>query len=63
MRAKFANLNYCAVPFLSRAAVNLSWYYYILYDNIMIVLELGFCEDSENRLHLSIHYYASTRYR
>ena len=26
MRAKLANLNHCAVPFLSRAAVNLSWY-------------------------------------
>ena len=28
MRAKLANLNHCAVPFLSCAAVNLSWYYY-----------------------------------
>ena len=27
MRAELANLNYCAVPFLSRAAVNLCWYY------------------------------------
>ena len=27
MRAELANLNHCAVPFLSRAAVNLSWYY------------------------------------
>ena len=26
MRAELANLNDCAVPFLSRAAVNLSWY-------------------------------------
>ena len=26
MRAGLANLNHCAVPFLSRAAVNLSWY-------------------------------------
>ena len=26
MRAESANLNHCAVPFLSRAAVNLSWY-------------------------------------
>ena len=26
MRAKLANLNHCAVSFLSRAAVNLSWY-------------------------------------
>ena len=26
MRAELANLNHCAVPFLSRAAVNLSWY-------------------------------------
>ena len=28
MRAKLANLNDCAVPFLSRAAANLCWYYY-----------------------------------
>ena len=26
MRAELANLNYYAVPFLSRAAVNLNWY-------------------------------------
>ena len=26
MRAEFASLNPCAVPFLSRAGVNLSWY-------------------------------------
>ena len=26
MRAELANLNHCAVPFLSRAAVKLSWY-------------------------------------
>ena len=30
MRAELANLNHCAVPFLSRAAVNLSWYDSIL---------------------------------
>ena len=29
MRAKLANLNDCAVPFLSRVAVNLCWYYSI----------------------------------
>ena len=28
MRAELANLNDCAVPFLSRAAANLCWYYY-----------------------------------
>ena len=33
MRATLANLNYCAVLLLSRAAVNLSWYDYI---NIII---------------------------
>ena len=27
MREELANLNYCAEPFLSRAAVNLCWYY------------------------------------
>ena len=26
MRAELTNLNHCAVPSLSRAAVNLSWY-------------------------------------
>ena len=26
MRAEIANLNHCAVPFLSRAAVNFRWY-------------------------------------
>ena len=26
MRAELASLNHCAVPFLSRAAVNLIWY-------------------------------------
>ena len=31
MRAELANLNHCAVPFLSRAAVNLSWFDSILY--------------------------------
>ena len=28
MRAELANLNHCAVPFLSLAAVNLCWYNY-----------------------------------
>ena len=40
MRAELANLNHCAVPFLSRAAVNLSWYdstvFYILMKPIPI---------------------------
>ena len=31
MRAKLATLDYCAVTFLSRAAVNLSWYDYSNY--------------------------------
>ena len=31
MRAELASLTPCAVPFLSRAAVNLCWYY-ITYD-------------------------------
>ena len=31
MRAKIANLNHCAVLFLSRAAANLCWYYYTIY--------------------------------
>ena len=28
MSAELANLNHCAAPFLSRAAVNLYWYYF-----------------------------------
>ena len=31
MRAELASLHPCAVPFLSRAAVNLSWYDYTKY--------------------------------
>ena len=31
MRSELANLNDCAVPFLSRAAANLCWYYYTMY--------------------------------
>ena len=31
MRAKLASLNHCAVPYLSRAVVNLSWYNCTLY--------------------------------
>ena len=30
MRAELASLSHCAVPFLSRAAVNLSWYDYAM---------------------------------
>ena len=40
MRAKLANLNNCAVPFLSRAAVNLCWYHYILYFYIMLLYNI-----------------------
>ena len=31
MRSELAILNHCAVPFLSRAATNLCWYYIIDY--------------------------------
>ena len=41
MRTELANLNHCAVPFLSRAAVNLCWYYYNIF------------EDKEQALHFS----------
>ena len=39
MRAELASLNHCAVPFLSRAAVNLIWYdsTYFLQLNIIQV--------------------------
>ena len=32
MRAELTTLNVCAVLFLSRAAVNMYWYYYTLYN-------------------------------
>ena len=38
IRAELANLNHCAVPFLSRAAVNLSWYDSNKYRNISAFL-------------------------
>ena len=31
MRAELSNVNHCAVLFISRAAVNLYWYYIVLY--------------------------------
>ena len=35
---KLANLNHCTVPFLSRAAVNLSWYdsIYLLNQTVLL---------------------------
>ena len=38
MRAELTNLNHCAVPFLSRAAVNFCWFYYIV--NIIFWFEV-----------------------
>ena len=32
MRAELSNINHCAVPFLSRVGVNLSWYDSKLYS-------------------------------
>ena len=44
MRAELVNLNHCAVPFLSRAAVKLSWYdscvYCILYSVYCVVYSI-----------------------
>ena len=37
MRAKLANINHCAVPLLSRAAVNLCWYYYTFTPGLTIL--------------------------
>ena len=34
MRAQLANLNHCVVSFLSRAAVNLTWYDSIYYTDL-----------------------------
>ena len=56
MRAELANLNHCTVPFLSRAAVNLCWYYYTTFEGQLplvyryisqrtkIYLNAGFCK-------------------
>ena len=41
MRAELANLNQCAVPFLSRAAINLSWYDSVLYS-VYCIVKIGF---------------------
>ena len=35
--AELANLNHCALPFLSRAAVNLCWYNYTIHHLMWIV--------------------------
>ena len=35
MRAELADINHCAVPFLSRAVVNLSWYDDIKYSSTL----------------------------
>ena len=32
MRAELTGLSHCAVPFLSRTAANLCWYYYTQYS-------------------------------
>ena len=40
MRAELANHNHCAVPFLSRAAVNLSWYDSSKGNHIMHIVKL-----------------------
>ena len=51
MRAELANRNHCAVPFLSRAAVNLCWYYYILCKMIMFMnFQLMECIDKVRTL-------------
>ena len=39
MRAELANLNYCAVAFLSRAAVNLCWYYILLLYIVYYIMQ------------------------
>ena len=61
MRAKFANLNHCAVPFLSRAAANLCWYYYIYH---YILLKNNCCAalsyDKERGLYFLAVVFAAT---
>ena len=36
MREELAGLNHCAVPFLSRAVVNLCWYYSSLFHQTVV---------------------------
>ena len=46
MRAGLANLNHCAVPFLSCPAVNLSWYdsiKYLIYK-VYVIVAWHLCE-------------------
>ena len=40
VRAELANLNHCAVSFLRRAAVNLSWYDSIYYSYTRTIREV-----------------------
>ena len=42
MRAELATLNDCAVPFLSRAAVNLCWYYTSVHIGVVVSKEETF---------------------
>ena len=56
MRAKLANLNHSAVPFLSRAAVNLCWYYYTCVDcSTSRMLTMGIVSNSELKSIVSIN--------
>ena len=48
MRAKFANLNHCAVPFLSGAVVNLNWY------NSTLPIAYQITLNSDNKFYLTI---------
>ena len=53
MRGELANLNHCAVRFLSRAAVNLCWYYYTTYINIKIgTMRLLYCMQTNLQINL-----------
>ena len=43
MRAKLANVNHCAVPFVSRAAVNLCGYYYTAIKDLLLHYSIRKC--------------------
>ena len=55
MSSKLANLNNCAVPFLSRAAVNLRWYYYISYSTRRLSFGIHLLIDCDTSANVNIY--------
>ena len=55
MRTELANLTHCAVPFLSRAVVNLCWYYtttevyYVLLGTEYVIIMITYVHNCNSR--------------